>query len=140
MITELLLVLQPRLMLALPDFGRHLRSDRAETKTLPWEGCGTRPRTGTRALWHDEKQAPDYQPSTQSAVRSAPTEPTEASAPGRARHTASVRAPRTSFLSPLAASRPIATHPDTQTASADASKRYNKRAATPARWIPRPTG
>jgi len=50
MVTEPLLVLRPQPMAALPDFGRHLGYDRAETQTLPREGCRTRPRIGTRQL------------------------------------------------------------------------------------------
>ena len=48
--------------------------DSAETKAPLWEDCRIRPMIDTRALWREEKEAPDYDPPSRSRARSIPTD------------------------------------------------------------------
>jgi hypothetical protein len=60
MIHRLLAEQTPELAMRCDDFSADRGLDSAETKALLWDEHHMRPLIDTRALWRDEKQAPDY--------------------------------------------------------------------------------
>jgi hypothetical protein len=62
MIHRLLVEETPELAARCDDFSADRGLDSAETKALLWDAHRVRPLIDTRALWRDEKQAPDFDP------------------------------------------------------------------------------